>query len=611
MKIKKYFLYQNYKFAYLKFRKKIKVILLLRKNFEFCELTYLEINNEGLIDNTSIEEIKNYSIFDTKIDLNNVLWHYDEKSNFTYPTLRIDRMNLSKHFDKDIDFLVPWVKSRFHFFVLLGFNYYKTQDYKFYIKFKNLVKDWESKNPFLYGVHWMAPMDIAIGSVNLLFAISLMQHEVECNKDFKKDLSEQLIMRAEYLNKFIEIYENNHTTNHTTTEYASLFFLSISLRKHPDSDIWLNKSVSGVIECMKYQVNEDGGDFESSIFYHRLVVEIFGLFTVFSLSLKKNIPNWFLVKLFKMFEFVAAYMDQNGNSTKFGDSDSGRFLVMDGIIDPDFYENDNNHSYLLQLGEKIFNHEFKDSYKDKFEFGNILPKVNRINLDDLGIRTRNVNRSIAFEKTGLYILKNNYSTLNVACFPMGQNGKGGHNHYDMGSYSYSINGEPIIVDPGELSYTRDKKQRTKFRSFTYHNTLSNSYDEKNYKYENTEPYKWWGIRELYKCNVDFINNNKLHLIVKRINDPYNRNREFEFIDNSLTIRDSYNGVFTSRLNLSPQIEIEIIEKSSITTNYCKISFENSQDISINDYEFAPYYGKSVLSKYLLVTASDNLKTTIK
>ena len=90
---------------------------------------------------------------------------------------------------------------------------------------------------------------------------------------------------------------------------------------------------------------------------------------------------------------------------------------------------------------------------------------------------RDTDKSISFKNAGAYFLKNEKFDLMVSCFPIGQNGKGGHNHLDIGSFTLSVYGRPIIVDPGSYCYSRNRKERDKFRSYINHNVIFNSQDE--------------------------------------------------------------------------------------------------------------------------------------
>jgi len=59
----------------------------------------------------------------------------------------------------------------------------------------------------------------------------------------------------------------------------------------------------------------------------------------------------------------------------------------------------------------------------------------------------------------------------VSAGASGQRGVGGHSHNDKLSFELHLHGEPVIVDPGSPTYTRDPQLRNQFRSTAAHNTL--------------------------------------------------------------------------------------------------------------------------------------------
>ncbi|MBE0449010.1 MAG: alginate lyase family protein, partial [Actinobacteria bacterium] len=73
---------------------------------------------------------------------------------------------------------------------------------------------------------------------------------------------------------------------------------------------------------------------------------------------------------------------------------------------------------------------------------------------------------------GLYIYRSKRLYLAVRCGHIGQNGNGGHAHNDQLSIEVSIDGFPLIVDPGTYLYTPGPEKRNLFRSTAMHNTLS-------------------------------------------------------------------------------------------------------------------------------------------
>jgi hypothetical protein len=317
-----------------------------------------------------------YKIFGVDISLEKVFWHQDYLSGFIYPLDRFDKIKISKWYDKGIDIKFPWEVSRFYFAVPLAQNFLVTGDDKYYLKGKELIDDWIEKNPYLIGVNWHCTMEVAIRAVNWIVALNLIFDRFLQDQDFYRRVILSLIQHAQYIDAFPEIKSNGLGNNHLVADYAGLLFLALSLRDHPEAERWLSTSTRGLTGCMETQVNDDGTSFEGSIPYHRLVLELFGYSALVCMANEVDLPAAYYEKLFKMFEFTAAYMDHNGNAPQIGDNDSGRMLK--------FHESDeHDHSYLLKIGELIFNYRFQSLCKGtKNKIQQWCPRSQKLELDN-------------------------------------------------------------------------------------------------------------------------------------------------------------------------------------------------------------------------------------
>lgn len=610
MKFSKYFKYENYYFLYKKLIKNLIINNLEKKVISSAEIT--KIWNSSLnftSSNNNINNFLEYSIFGKKINLEkNINWHQDKFSDFVYPIKRFDTINPMQWFNKGIELVYPWEQSRFYFGVNLAQKYIVTKDECYSKIIFKQIEDWIDKNPFLHGVNWFSTMDVAIRAVNWIVTLNLINN---FDKNKYPKISKSLIEHAEYINSFPLIEKNGLTTNHTISAYTGLLFISLTVLKNTaDAKKWLENSIIGLEKCIETQIYDDGVDFEGSIPYHRLVLELFAYSTIIAHSNGLKFSDQYYFKLFKMFEFVSAYLNINGLAPQIGDNDSGRLLIFNATNN-DPYENEDDHAYLLNLGEHIFEHEFSSvcNKRDKTIYS-YLPKIEKIKLIEKNIIPRKIESSIGFEKGGFYFFKNEHIDLCVSLIPNGQNGKGGHNHLDVGSFTLSIDGIPIIVDPGSFCYSQNKIERNNFRGYCYHNTIFNEFDSKLDLNENG----YWNLKKYYNYELLNFENNLIEFKINFINDVNPRFRKFELTNNVLKINDTYNGKFFSRINLSSQFNnLENLNDTSIYIDTNKISFSISSNnkIKLEDYQYSPHYGKKEKAKNLLIEAENNLVTEIK
>ncbi|HEV2071537.1 MAG TPA: heparinase II/III family protein [Acidimicrobiales bacterium] len=74
----------------------------------------------------------------------------------------------------------------------------------------------------------------------------------------------------------------------------------------------------------------------------------------------------------------------------------------------------------------------------------------------------------AFVDFGLYVWRSHRIYLTVRCGPVGQDGRGGHDHLDQLSVELFVDGIAWFVDPGNVTYTRDIEMRNAYRSAGAH-----------------------------------------------------------------------------------------------------------------------------------------------
>jgi hypothetical protein len=74
----------------------------------------------------------------------------------------------------------------------------------------------------------------------------------------------------------------------------------------------------------------------------------------------------------------------------------------------------------------------------------------------------------AYPEFGIFIWRNESEYLSIRCGPVGQNGIGGHSHYDQLSLECFTDNKWIARDPGTGTYTDDITIRNKFKSLEYH-----------------------------------------------------------------------------------------------------------------------------------------------
>lgn len=522
-------------------------------------------------------------IFGLKIDINHIDWHKDLKSGYVFPVYRFDEYNFGNMFGKGIDVKFPWELSRSYFLINLGLQYSRSKDGNIYKAYRNIISDWIDKNTFLYGVNWLSPMEAGIRAINWIVSAAYFTDEINDDADFKRKLSISLQQHGDFIYNFAEIY-GRHTTNHTTFNFGGLLFISLALRNYRRSRKWFAAAVSGLEFCIKDQTYEDGVNFEASIPYHRLVLEMFSYAAILMSENGLQFSNGYNRLLFKMFEYAAAYMDKKGNFPLIGDNDSGKLLLLSNS------ELD-NQTYLVALGTSIFDYDFGTniSKKDSINHPNFASGSMKIDPSSLGIKTRDIVKSQAFHNSGFFIFKNDDINISINCQTIGQRGINGHNHNDWGSFTLYYKGVPFVIDPGLYGYTRDLQLRNLFRSASCHNVAQIEREE---YFEFSENARFlWKMNDKNKLSILYSSLGAEEDIVRisysYINYPdvrHERDFIFDKLHNKFIVKDLISSAekrtIYNRINLHPKVAANF-NTDSIIMKSCGEKMELKSNIGLS------------------------------
>jgi len=302
-------------------------------------------------------------------------WQKDHKSGFRWnsTTWYKDQPVMA---GPGIDIKMPWELSRFqHLPQMAIFSILLPElKEKLIIEFKNQVLDFIAANPPRFGVNWVCTMDIGIRAANILLAFDIFS-QVDSNNilndEFRQSLSNSIFEHGLHIVNNLE-YSEVLTTNHYLSDIAGLLFVSAYLLNSDsliDDEIklWLVFSVQEIIEEMKKEFLDDGGNFEASTSYHRLSGEIITYCTALIKGLIKNekiinifedyecgkwkripklnnkngqkydchsarfFPQWYIDRLFKAGMFTTHITKPTGEISQIGDNDSGRFFRLSPV----------------------------------------------------------------------------------------------------------------------------------------------------------------------------------------------------------------------------------------------------------------------------------------
>jgi uncharacterized heparinase superfamily protein len=555
-------------------------------------------------------------------------WHTDFKTGYCWNPKKY-YTSIERPYGK-ADIKVPWELSRFQHLVTLGQAYWLVEDQKYPKEFYNQIEDWIENNPYRFGVNWACTMDVAIRAVNWIFGFYFFADASEIPDRFWVKFLKSLFLHGRFILNNLEIaYDiegNKIRGNHYLSNVVGLVFLGIFLKDTEEGKKWLNYGIKELATEMKFQVNDDGSDFESSIPYHRLVLELFVTSAVLCKINDIRLPREFWIRLERMFEFVMFYTKPDGHAPQIGDNDSGRLWVLSNYGDWDV----NDHRYMLSIGAVLFNRpDFQQAAGGIHQeilwlFGNkgiqmataLLP-AGRPNGKSGG--------SKGFPDSGYFVMRNDDNYMIISAGKVGTNGIGNHKHNDILSFELFVHGKSFIIDPGTYVYTADPNARNLFRSTAYHNTIQVDDEEINsfsqdIVFRMTEDANLevnsWEVTDRY----DFFDAE--HIGYKKLSQPIKHRRQiyFDKLEGLWIIKDFLTGAgkhkFDQYFHFAPmdvtvdQADSLVVKGNTANTNIMIIPIETAGlEMSIQNGWISYSYGTKIMANIVRYSKTTDVPTS--
>ena len=324
-----------------------------------------------------------------------------------------------------------------------------------------------NKFPLIY---WNSPMDVAIRNINLIFHLLAIENDYAGTKILgnNKDLITTYISQHyEFINNNLE-NSGDVVGNHYLIELTSLLLTIATFSFDGDKEeyIFFHDELSKELDRQFY---EDGTNFEGSTHYSAFVVEALILCKLAVEEIDKNsILLDRIEEIIKSNKFFLSSLANKGELSQIGDNDSGRIfyhafnekkpLKMDWLFDlidslyPELSE-------YRKIQDK-FNNEINNEAPTLNKYKKVLHKPIKVFSSDY--------KAYSFKDFGIFVWRNEDQYFSVRCGPIGQNGVGGHSHYDQLAIECFTNDMWIARDPGTGTYTDNIEIRNKFRSLEYH-----------------------------------------------------------------------------------------------------------------------------------------------
>lgn len=361
----------------------------------------------------------------------------------------------------------PWEVGRCQHFALLGQAYWLTGDERYARVFARTIADFIEQNPPRCGVQWSCTMDVSLRVVSWLIGLSFFQVARSLDAGWWKTLLKSVVEHGRFIAANLEFGTLDGaivTSNHYLANLLGLQWIAHAFPELDSNYVWRGLAEYGFEREIQDQLHADGGSFESSLPYHRLVTEI--LLSAYAISLHAGRPlsAAYRDRLMAALRLVRVVRQPGGRMPQVGDADNGRAHILTGYgrWSPERID------HLLAAGARVLNcAELAADLDDVDAVESIFwdtPAVAPTSFAAIAPVER-------FDDSGLAVLRSGPTMVLTTNSRAGTKGFGNHKHCDQLAIEVCVGAQPVFVDAGSYVYTSDPDERNRFRGTAIHNTV--------------------------------------------------------------------------------------------------------------------------------------------
>lgn len=360
-------------------------------------------------------------------------------------------------FSPDGDYGWKWYLNRHFLFTTLGFAYWYTGDDRFARTFFDLSSSWIDTN-LNSPVKLVTDHPFEVGArINAwLWGYFLFLHCKEWTPMAHHKYMRGLEILSEYLYGVIEYHNPG---NHILLEAKALAMCAELFPEFKGSKRWARRAWRILAKELNNQICVDGVHAERSTMYHRIVAGELSELTLFckrnNISEIEELGD--LVK--KMAEFESWIVSGNGSFPLFGDA---------YLSDPYIRF---SAKCIFSCSNKPNNRESLYSYSEDQTYW--ILGTEPWGQDVIQPPEQGEDLAKSFRVGGYFVSRSGFtptsSTLVWDCGPVGYKANPYHSHMDTLSFTLSVDGLPVLIDPG--TEERDQNVRRYLRGTGAHNTV--------------------------------------------------------------------------------------------------------------------------------------------
>lgn len=371
-------------------------------------------------------------------------WHRDPSTGIVAPSTRFGFDIDHRNEDLVGNIKMTWEKSRHHHLTVLAAAYHHSKDERFAREVTSQIADWIQHNPFLLGVHWTHPLEQAIRLIAWVWCERLLRGSEAYDALFVKNQGfwDSVFQHQWFIEQTYS--RGSSANNHLIGEMAGLYVAASAWPQFDASERWRHLAKGFLEREIQRQTFPSGLNREQAFSYHLFTTEFFLLSMAEAKQYDDAFSEDFIDRLVAMVNVLSQVTDCGGNLPRYGDGDEGRAIQWQALGAP-------RDLWLRTFGNDLLASELTE-------------------------RPAEPTGSTLVKGAGLCVMRSTTAAgkevfLLADAGPHGFLSIAAHAHADALSFVLSVEGIPILIDPGTYVYHTDEHWRDYFRSTHAHNTV--------------------------------------------------------------------------------------------------------------------------------------------
>lgn len=376
------------------------------------------------------------------------LWQFDPVTGGNWPGPETYALDIDfRHDGRRGDIKYVWEINRLQFLVPLAAELLLTRDPAARAAIEAALASWHAANPPFRGPGWASGIEVALRAISLIIVASLVGHEL--GPAAQRQLGEILAASRFWLPRFPSKFSS--ANNHLVAELTGEYLLGLAYGAEPPA------ARAALLAEIERQILSDGSGAEQTPTYAAFTVEMALLAGFAARAAGRPFPDDFNNRI----SAFAGFVESLGDPTPaLGDDDEGRVLTLGGD-EPGYVSSIASAiaGFLGQPGIAAAPGDLRAAL-----FG----QPSAISRPPEGLTT--------FSEGGLTVWRGRLSgreaSLTFDHGPLGYLSISAHGHADALSLTLTLDGQPVLVDPGTYLYGSGGVWRDWFRGTPAHNTLT-------------------------------------------------------------------------------------------------------------------------------------------